>query len=277
MITRWSLCCRAVLHNSNLMGRSIAATQPPAAVLCEVRGPSSLTQARRCSRCQRSSRPLLIRGAHRVVTPQVRVLATNFGPVSSASAPSIRGFFQQAPQTANLTSASTVRDSTLIHRSTAGTDVRAGCLLPAPDLPNPTPCQPQTNPVVTARAGMAVEEPSAPHAKPLDKSTALAEDETIVSRVLTMVTRKPTVADIDLGGISVAEQASILADIQRRAHTHSTAAPSSKASGKRSRQGFDALQGQEAQSALQQPDSKQRRISDVFKRVQHPQGGQRAK
>ena len=80
-------------------------------------------------------------------------------------------------------------------------------------------------------------------------------------------------ADVDLSDISVAEQASILASIQRRAATSGTAALSSKASGKRSRQGNDALQGQEAQSTMQQPGLKQRRISDMFKRVQQTEGG----
>ena len=48
MFRKWALCCCAVLHNSNLMGRSIAGTQPPAAVLCEVRRPCSLTQDTCC-------------------------------------------------------------------------------------------------------------------------------------------------------------------------------------------------------------------------------------
>ena len=204
----------------------------------------------------------------------MRVLATNFGPVSSASAPSIRGFFQQAAQTVSFTSASNPRLPGPTQRSNTTTDGHAGCLLPAPDLAKPPPAQPRNHVVLAASGGNKVEEAEQvmSHTQPLDSVISPAEEQTHVVRA--QASRQPAEADIDLSDISVAEQASILAGIQRRAASCSAAAPSSKASGKRSRQGNSALQGQEAQSVLQQPEMKQRRISDVFRRVQHPKGGQ---
>ncbi len=203
-----------------------------------------------------------------IVTLQVRVLATNFGPASSAAAPSIRGFFQQAAQTAKATSASNPKTSDPMQRGIALSEARAACLLPAPDLANPLPDQMRRNAVVAARGRNTIEqaEQSALDAKHLNSGITPADDQIIATRAKTA--RQPAEAVVNLGVISVAEQASILAGIQRRSASHSTAAPSSKASGKRSRQGGDAMQGQEAQSALQQPGLKQRRISDVFKRVQ---------
>ena len=207
----------------------------------------------------------------------MRILATSFGPVSSAAAPSIRGFFQQAGQTTNVTAASTPRCSSPRQHGTAVTEARTAGLLPAPEMAKPLPDLTRHNAVVEPRGINITEEAEqlAPDLKPLAGGITSAEDQIVACRA--QATRQPAEAVVDLSDISIAEQTSILAGIQRRAASHSTAVPSLKAGGKRSRQGGDTLRGQEAQSALQQPGLKQRRISDVFKRIQQPQGGQRAK
>ena len=216
------------------------------------------------------------------MTPQVRVLATNFGPLSSAAAPSIRGFFRQTVQGSSLKSSSSPRNSSPVQGPVQGTgrEADSACLLPAPELVVRTPARARLCELTAAHGSKAVL--SAQHTDLHTERSASGITPTPAEACLSAQAdpkrappRDVEPDDVDIDSISIAEQAIILAGIKKRAALSTSAVRSAlpKTSSKRSRQGDDASQGQEASSAKQQPELRQRRISDVFKRLRQTDGG----
>ena len=243
-----------MLHNSNLMGRSIAASQPPASVLCEVRSSAFCV----CFASQFVALPLFrclpaasVRSPVQSIrngTFQVRILAGNFGPLSSAAAPSIRGFFQPTNQP-----------------SSKAVGLPAP-LPPAPEAVVVSPSQSSSRPLSEAHDGHfrpSIMQQPASDTQPCGRAGA--------DQSCQIGGGGNSQPDVDLSMVSIVEQAHILAGIQRRAASASSAASgrSTEAGRKRSRQeGGSHATGQEARSALRKPLAKQRRISDVFLRLQ---------
>ena len=178
------------------------------------------------------------------------MLAGNFGPLSSATAPSIRGFFQPASQ---LPSQAAEPSTPLVPPNVAGSSLLQSSARAEPRFGQQRPLKARQS--AADRKGIASVDAEQRCRQSGDKSSG-------------QLMNQP---DIDLNKVSVMEQAHILAGIQRRATSASSAASglSAGSGSKRSRpDGVSQAPGQEARSVLRKPEAKQRRISDVFRRVQ---------